>query len=108
MESKTFYNESLTEHNVHPYHKHTLEGANMALEGVNPSCGDDIVLLLKVEDDKIVDGQGFGGGNGRAGGILDPGGCGAYACACKMCLSRMAYRKGNARKRPWLQMRGMS
>ena len=54
MESKTFYNESLTEHNVHPYHKHTLEGANMALEGVNPSCGDDIVLLLKVEDDKIV------------------------------------------------------
>lgn len=53
MESKTFYNESLTEHNVHPYHKHTLEGANMALEGVNPSCGDDIVLLLKVEDDKI-------------------------------------------------------
>ena len=56
MESKTFYNESLTEHNVHPYHKHTLEGANMALEGVNPSCGDDIVLLLKVEDDKIVDG----------------------------------------------------
>ena len=25
MESKTFYNESLTEHNVHPYHKHTLE-----------------------------------------------------------------------------------
>ena len=28
----------------------------MALEGVNPSNGDDIVLLLKVEDDKIVDG----------------------------------------------------
>ena len=62
MESKTFYNESLTEHNVHPYHKHTLEGAKMALEGVNPSCGDDIVLLLKVEDDKIVDGAFQGDG----------------------------------------------
>ena len=62
MESKTFYNESLTEHNVHPYHKHTLEGANRALEGVNPSCGDDIVLLLKVEDDKIVDGAFQGDG----------------------------------------------
>ena len=62
MESRTFYNESLTEHNVHPYHKHTLEGANMALEGVNPSCGDDIVLLLKVEDDKIVDGAFQGDG----------------------------------------------
>ena len=45
-----------------PYHKHTLEGANMALEGVNPSCGDDIVLLLKVEDDKIVDGAFQGDG----------------------------------------------
>ena len=62
MESKTFYNESLTEHNVHPYHKHTLEGANMALEGLNPSCGDYIVLLLKVEDDKIVDGAFQGDG----------------------------------------------
>ena len=62
MESKTFYNESLTEHNVHPYHKHTLEGANKAQEGVNPSCGDDIVLLLKVEDDKIVDGAFQGDG----------------------------------------------
>ena len=28
MESKTFYNESLTEHNVHPYHKHTLEAVS--------------------------------------------------------------------------------
>ena len=34
----------------------------MALEGVNPSCGDDIVLLLKVEDDKIVDGAFQGDG----------------------------------------------
>ena len=25
MENKTFYNEILTEHNLHPYHKHKLE-----------------------------------------------------------------------------------
>ena len=62
MESKTFYNESLTEHNVHPYHKHTLEGANMALEGVNPSCGDDIVLQLEVENGIIKDGAFVGDG----------------------------------------------
>ncbi|MDO4292246.1 MAG: SUF system NifU family Fe-S cluster assembly protein [Eubacteriales bacterium] len=55
MENKTFYNESLTEHNVHPYHKHALEGATMALEGVNPSCGDDIVLLLKMDGNRIAD-----------------------------------------------------
>ena len=42
MENKTFYNEILTEHNLHPYRKHKLEDANLVLEGVNPSCGDDI------------------------------------------------------------------
>ena len=50
MENKTFYNEILTEHNLHPYHKHKLEDANLVLEGVNPSCGDDIFLELKVAD----------------------------------------------------------
>ena len=52
----TFYNEILTDHNVHPTHKHAIEGANFSLEGVNPSCGDDIILHLKVEDGVIVDG----------------------------------------------------
>ena len=56
MENKTFYNEILTEHNLHPYHKHKLEDANLVLEGVNPSCGDDIFLELKVEDGVVVDG----------------------------------------------------
>ena len=37
MENKTFYNEILTEHNLHPYHKHKLEDANLVLEGVNPT-----------------------------------------------------------------------
>lgn len=32
------------------------------LEGVNPSCGDDIWLKLKVENDKIVDGAFVGDG----------------------------------------------
>ena len=31
MENKTFYNEILTEHNLHPYHKHKLEDANLVL-----------------------------------------------------------------------------
>ena len=54
MENKTFYNEILTEHNLHPYHKHKLEDANLVLEGVNPSCGDDIFLELKVEDGVVA------------------------------------------------------
>ena len=62
MENKTFYNEILTEHNLHPYHKHKLADANLVLEGVNPSCGDDIWLELKVEDGVVVDGAFEGDG----------------------------------------------
>lgn len=62
MESRSFYNTILTEHNLHPLHKQVLKDANLALEGVNPSCGDDIVLQLKVEDGKITDGAFVGSG----------------------------------------------
>lgn len=60
--NRSFYNEILTDHNLHPLHKHALPDANMQLEGVNPSCGDDIILNLKVEDGKIVDGSFTGDG----------------------------------------------
>ncbi len=60
--SDSFYNEVLTDHNMHPIHKHPLENPNLVLEGVNPSCGDDIVLQLRVEDDKIVEGSFVGEG----------------------------------------------
>ena len=49
MPSNTFYNEILMDHNLHPGHKHDLPDANLVLEGVNPSCGDDIWLKLKVK-----------------------------------------------------------
>ena len=53
--ANTFYNEILIDHNQNPYHKHPLPGANMTLEGVNPSCGDDINLQLVVKDGVIED-----------------------------------------------------
>ena len=62
MPSNTFYNEILTDHNLHPGHKHDLPDANLVLEGVNPSCGDDIWLKLKVEDGRNVDGAFVGDG----------------------------------------------
>lgn len=58
--NNTFYNEIITDHNIHPLHKKKIEGANFSLEGVNPSCGDDITLSLKVENGEVVDG-GFEG-----------------------------------------------
>ena len=62
MQNNTFYNEILTDHNLHPGHKHDLPDADLVLEGVNPSCGDDIFLKLKVKDGKITDGAFEGDG----------------------------------------------
>ena len=62
MADNRFYNEILTEHNIHPEFKHELEDADIVLEGVNPNCGDDIWLKLKVEDGVIQDGAFIGDG----------------------------------------------
>lgn len=62
METRSFYNEILTEHNIHPEFKHDIPDADLSLEGVNPSCGDEIVLKLKLEGDRVVDGGFVGSG----------------------------------------------
>ena len=62
MESRNFYNEILTEHNMHPDFKHDLPDADIVLDGVNPSCGDEITLKLKVKDGVIADGAFVGDG----------------------------------------------
>lgn len=62
MSNRSFYNEILTEHNLRPEHKHDLPCANCSLDGVNPSCGDEITLKLQVEGDTIVDGAFVGDG----------------------------------------------
>ena len=62
MTTNPFYNEILTEHNVRPEFKHDLPDADIVLEGVNPSCGDDIWLKLRTDGDTIVDGAFIGDG----------------------------------------------
>ena len=62
MENRSFYNEILTEHNLHPEFKHDIPDADIALAGVNPSCGDHIVLKLKTDGDVITDGGFVGDG----------------------------------------------
>ena len=59
--NNTFYNEVLTEHNLHPAHKYNLLDANLALEGLNPSCSDDIVVQLKINEDGIIEDGSFNG-----------------------------------------------
>ena len=62
MENRSFYNEILTEHNIHPEFKHDIPAADIELAGVNPSCGDNIVLKLKTDGDVITDGGFVGAG----------------------------------------------
>lgn len=60
MELKQIYNDILTEHNMHPNNKRKIADPTMTLRGVNPSCGDDITLEIKLEDGIVTDG-GFSG-----------------------------------------------
>ena len=62
MTTNPFYNEILTEHNVRPEFKHNLPDADLVLDGVNPSCGDEIQLKLKLDGDTIADGAFVGDG----------------------------------------------
>ncbi|MCR4891758.1 MAG: SUF system NifU family Fe-S cluster assembly protein [Lachnospiraceae bacterium] len=60
--SSIYSNNILNEHNLRPSHKGTMENPTYILEGINPSCGDDIILQLKVEDGVITDGMFSGSG----------------------------------------------
>ncbi len=62
MDLKQMYREIVNEHNLHPTHKHDTDDATAVLRGVNPSCGDDIYLKLKIEDGIIKDGSYVGSG----------------------------------------------
>ena len=63
MDTKELYREILNEHNVNPTHKKKMDAPSFCLEGVNPSCGDQITLELKLDKDgKITDASYTGSG----------------------------------------------
>jgi SUF system FeS assembly protein, NifU family len=49
------YTEIITEHNSSGKNRHHIEAPNVVLKGVNPSCGDEISLELRIADDRIED-----------------------------------------------------
>ena len=55
MASNSIYTAALMEHNAHPDYKYEIDDPTLVHEGVNPSCGDDIFLKLKLEGDTIAD-----------------------------------------------------
>lgn len=48
------YHEVIIDHGKNPRNFGVLEGA-LELKGINPMCGDQITLYLKIEDGKIID-----------------------------------------------------
>lgn len=60
MELRDLYNQIITENSRNSEHRHKVENATHSLEGVNPSCGDDIILELRAENGVIAD-AGFTG-----------------------------------------------
>ena len=50
------------EHNSHPDYKYEMDAPTHEHDGINPSCGDDITLQLRVKDGKIEDAGFIGSG----------------------------------------------
>lgn len=44
---------SFMEHNSHPDYKYEMDAPTHSHDGVNPSCGDELTLTLRVEDGVI-------------------------------------------------------
>ena len=61
MDIKELYAEILNEHNLNPVHKGITEGATYTLQGVNPSCGDNIYLQLKIDENGVITEGSFNG-----------------------------------------------
>lgn len=56
MEINQIYTELIREHSVESENKKKLDDKTDSKLGVNPSCGDEIVLNLKINDGIIEDG----------------------------------------------------
>lgn len=56
----SIYTAALMEHHAHPDYKYEMNGATHSREGVNPSCGDQLTLSLRVEDG-VVEEAAFSG-----------------------------------------------
>lgn len=56
------YTAALMQHNSHPDYKYEMEGCTCSHEGVNPSCGDELTLQLRIEDGVIEEASFVGSG----------------------------------------------
>jgi nitrogen fixation protein NifU and related proteins len=62
MGLENLYREVILDHYRNPRNRGAVEGADATGQGVNPLCGDEVILSLRFEDDRVaevaVEGQG--------------------------------------------------
>ena len=54
------YRETVLDHHRHPRHRETLPDPTIRHRGVNPYCGDEVTLDLRIEGDRLAE-IAFGG-----------------------------------------------
>ena len=62
MALNDIYTAALMEHNAHPDYKNQMDDPTMSHQGINPSCGDDITLSLKIENGVVEEAAFVGSG----------------------------------------------
>lgn len=53
MANGSIYTAALMQHNAHPDYRYEMENATCSHDGVNPSCGDELTLFLRIENNVI-------------------------------------------------------
>lgn len=56
------YTAALMQHNSHPDYKYEMEDCTCSHKGINPSCGDELTLQLRIEGDVIEEASFVGSG----------------------------------------------
>ena len=59
MDTKELYREILNEHNINPTHNIQMSCPTCSQDGVNPSCGDQITLQMKINDNGVIEDASF-------------------------------------------------
>ena len=54
MAMSDLYSVSLIEHNANPDYKYEMECPTCSHQGINPSCGDELVLQVRLADDGTI------------------------------------------------------
>lgn len=62
MANGGIYTAALMQHNAHPDYRYEMEDATYSHEGVNPSCGDELTLHIRLDGDVIEEASFVGHG----------------------------------------------